>query len=194
MIQGDADAITTTATAVVDSTLAPTLRVPTYVAYVSPAQGFGVFCARAITKPRYANLDTGVASYGGNVCLKSELLHQSEAFHLLGTLPKRSEKEYVLNTLEAYIVSHHSPKYFELDGSDMRAGDGKFINHSCDPNVYLDANYHSTRLPPSPSSQETQVIQRCVYALIQPSRYECVYTDGVTYQKHASAQPTAALI
>ena len=58
---------------------------------------------------------------------------------------------------------------FFLDGSDMRGGDGKFMNHSCHPNVKVNPNYVTTLL--SPVSTPAGSVRLTTIALIQPSRY-----------------------
>lgn len=52
----------------------------------------------------------------------------------------------------------------------MRAGDGKFINHTCNPNTEVDPNYICTVVPPDPATGAS-VLRRTTTAIIKPTWY-----------------------
>ena len=56
-----------------------------------------------------------------------------------------------------------------LDGCDMRAGDGKFINCSCHPNVWLDLGYRTSIVHPGAVEEDHSFV--AIINLITPMRY-----------------------
>lgn len=72
----------------------PTLRAPTYIAFASPATGFGVYTATAISRSDTWSLFSCLGTYGGVVGKNRELLSSTEAYRFDGELrkapPKRS--------------------------------------------------------------------------------------------------------
>lgn len=169
------------------------ISIPTYLAYISPRHGFGVFPACAIAERNFNTFLKCVATYGGMACRLGEELHQTETYQLDGTLREKVDAngQYVSSFCTCAwhnrfrIICRPAVKFptFYIDGSDMRAGDGKFINHTCNPNVEVDCNYIRTDLPPDPTRSGSPVPQQTTTALIQPTWYDRLH---VTFCSHHS--------
>ena len=71
-----------------DTSEPPRLAAATYICFVSPAAGFGVFAAVPIKRPHRWSRDSCIGSYGGFVGTRKELLGQTESYEFTGSLPR----------------------------------------------------------------------------------------------------------
>ena len=91
MLQADALAIAEVASAGGDAVTHPTITHPTYIAYVSPASGFGVFTATLIPAVRRVSRRVCIGTYGGMVGTLKEVMARTEVYEFRGELPARPE-------------------------------------------------------------------------------------------------------
>ena len=89
MLQADALAIAEEASVGGDAVRHPIITHPTYIAYASPASGFGVFAAALIPVVRRASRRACIGTYGGMVGTIKELMSKTEVYEFRGELPAR---------------------------------------------------------------------------------------------------------
>lgn len=173
--QADADAIAQFALNKDGLSGSPQLQMPTYVRFISPDHGFGVFCAAAVnvdaSRPTSEPIpDYYIGSYGGFVCTYTERHDDTEIYEIAGKLVQDPDKQrrYVHLFLVRPFI--YRGLQANLDGCDMRAGDGKFINCGCNPNVSLDLAYCAYCVGECPSSSATTLGRISITNLIYPTR------------------------
>ena len=81
--------------------LGPMVTVPTFVAFVSPHHGFGVYAALAVAEKDYSTPTRCIGTYGGMACKCNEQLNTTETYQFDGALRERVDEnqEYVRRTL-----------------------------------------------------------------------------------------------
>lgn len=132
----------------------PTLVYPTYIKYSSEQRGFGVFAATDIDPTNCKSPSACIATYGGVVCAEWEPICREEIYSLPHGYLKRkfrpSKDRYItIPTIWLFMYSSASPRSkpaAHVDGSDMYAGDGKFLNGSCNPNTEVVSDIHFHRI------------------------------------------------
>ena len=120
-------------TAYADTVLdtSPTIVAPTYLRYTPEKNGFGVFAARDIKMTETSGVGAYIATYGGLICSGWETPTPNESYELQFITLKR-EPIYGVKCDESICGKNH---HAYVDAADMGAGDGKFMNGGCHPNV-----------------------------------------------------------
>ena len=184
--QADARDIAEEAAELEDARAGVSVSIPTYLAFVPAIAGFGVFSAAAVPFAPRRTRQACIGTYSGAVGKERELLSSTEAYSFQGSLrhkpPKRRARSkqslrqktpYVLmhKPIRCLVTSRNPGPVFCVDGSDLRAGDGKFINHSCHHNVLVDPFYSASLSPHVSRGGSDSPALSGVIAMIYPVRY-----------------------
>lgn len=167
----------------------PTIVAPTVLAFISPIKGFGVYAAVDIPvdadpSQNERSLPDCVGTYSGVVCTGKEVRRPNYAYEMsYGILPahlgrQTDECVHALLHLSSFISN-----IVFVDASVLRAGDGRFLNGSCDPNCAVHLSYYmATFSLPSSSSAggsgtRPSKYARQVVTIIKTLRYATLHSS-----------------
>ena len=145
----------------------PESVIPTYVRYISPTRGFGLFAGGDLSVNKMLALNQCVGTYGGVICDDREPICKTAVYKLsYGALPSSDELGYVNSPNQCCVILR--PRRPHVDGVGMRGGDGCFANSSCYPNVHLDARLVMYEHPSGP--EEGAMMMKYFIARFLPLR------------------------
>lgn len=156
----------------------PAVVAPSLLSYISPSRGFGVFAATDIPedtdpadKDAARSTPACVGTYGGVVCTYDEIRRHNYAYAmsdgLLPTLLTRHTTEYVHHQHHVLLIDRNIPY---VDASVIRAGDGRFLNGSCNPNCAVHAGYYMATHAIPPDTDAPSRYMRQVITVIKATR------------------------